>query len=100
MTTMQADVSPFPPEAVTRRKWRFLLSVRLWMAVYFAIGLWVAGLAWGSVVADHRNGHTGCPVIASLFIHTAASGSPAQGIVVTTLFWPAVVVAGFTATCK
>jgi hypothetical protein len=57
-------------------------------------------LAWAIVVID-RNGHAGsCPVIASLFIHTAASGSPAQGIVVTTLFWPAVVVAGFTATCK
>jgi hypothetical protein len=80
---------------------RILTAPRFWMTVYFAIGLVCAGLFWGHTAKDLGDSYGGrCLVLNRIFMYSAASGNPAEGIVVTTLFWPAVLIAGFTATCK
>jgi hypothetical protein len=71
-----------------------LKTARFLMIVYFALGLTFAGIAWGEA-SKYRN----CPVIDHIFILSAES-HPAEGIAVTALFWPAVVIAAFIATCR
>ena len=74
---------------------RALTSTRLWARLYLAAGLTISGVTWGATVRDP----VGCPVINRIFIFSANS-SPPLSIAVVTLFWPAVVIAGFNAGCS
>ena len=66
--------------AAVIRKAALPLKTRLfWVAIYFGFGLLFAGIAYGETVR-----YEDCRVINSIF-----NLRPAEGIIVATLFWPA-----------
>ena len=70
-----------------------LKTARFWIAIYFGVGLILAGFAYGATV-----GAPDCRVINMIFF--GPNTSYPEGIVVMTFFWPAILIAGFTATCR
>jgi hypothetical protein len=70
---------------------RFITVIRkVALPLYFGVGLVFAGLAYGESFR-----YRDCPVFDYLFIPHGA----AEGIMVATLFWPAILIAGADATC-
>jgi hypothetical protein len=61
-------------------------SGRVWVAFYIVVSMAFTGMTYGGT-GDARQ----CPLIKQIYIWR--TGSPGEGIVVMTVFWPAVVVA-------
>lgn len=66
---------------------------RFWIAIYLGLGLLFAGIVYGETVR-----YQDCRVFTYIFLGRA--NGAAEGIIVTTLFWPAILIAGLTATCR